>query len=213
MKMEKRNIFTLTTIILSIIILLIGATFSYFTMIERSKNNELDVEAAKISIGLGVSPIYTGHKLIPTNDEDIMKAYNQKCVDDLNNGACLAYGLEVFNYYKAFPITGKIDFKVKDIENLSYMILDENDNVYLEKTPIKGETTGMPLGPSFELEDANGIIPTSKKFILLVWLTNLKDEDQAEQDSGGSFTAKITYESIAGGKTVASIGGQRKSKN
>ena len=211
MKREKSKIFTLTTIILSIIILLIGATFSYFTMIEKSENNELDVEAAKISIGLGVSPLYTGHKLIPTNDEDIMIAYNQKCVDDYNNGACLAYGLEVFNYYKAFPITGKIDFKVKNIENLSYMILDENDNVYLEKTSIKGDTTGMSLGPTFELQDAVGVIPTSKKFILLVWLTNL-DEDQTDKDAGGSFTAKITYESISGGKTVASIGGQRKAK-
>ena len=138
-----------------------------------------------------------------------MTAYNRKCIDDYNNGACLAYTIEVFNYYKAFPITGKIDFKVKDIENLSYMVLDENNNVYLEKTSINGETTGMSLGPAFELEDATGIIPTSKKFILLIWLTNL-DKDQNGTDAGGNFTAEIAYESISGNKIVASIDGKKR---
>ena len=48
---ERNNkIFTLTTLILSIIILLIGATFSYFTMIEKSKNNELDIEETNLRI-------------------------------------------------------------------------------------------------------------------------------------------------------------------
>ena len=45
------------------------------------------------------------------NDDDVMKAYNQKCLDDVGSGACLAYGVEVFNYSDSQDIIGRIDFK------------------------------------------------------------------------------------------------------
>jgi len=210
MKKDIYKKFTLITSFISILILLIGTTFSYFTITAKSEHDAVVVEAERVLLGLGVSPIYTGHKIIPTNDEDIMKAYKRKCVDDYQNGACLAYGLEIFNYSKAYPIIGKIDFTVEGIKNLSYMVLDENDNIYLDKTSITGNTTNMPLGPNFKLKDATNINPSSKKFVLLVWLTNLKDEDQSDYDAGGSFNAKVTYESIYGGKLTATVDGYQK---
>lgn len=210
MKKEKYKNFILITSFLSIVILLIGTTFSYFTISAKSKHDAVLVEAEKVMLGLGVSPIYTGHRLIPTNDEDIMKAYNQRCIDDYQNGACLAYGLEIFNYSKAYPILGKIDFEVEGIENLSYIVLDEDDNVYHPKTSIKGDTIGMSLGPSFKLDDATDLKPSSRKFVLIVWLTNLKDKDQSDFDAGGHFDAKVTYESIYGGNLTATVEGYQK---
>lgn len=213
MKKEKYKKFAIVTSFISIIILLIGATFSYFTISAKSDHDAVLVEAEKVMLGLGVSPLYTGHKIIPTNDEDIMKAYNQKCIDDYKNGACLAYGLEIFNYSKAYPIIGKIDFTVEGIKNLSYMVLDEDDNVYQPKTSIKGDAIGMSLGPSFKLDDATDLKPSSRKFVLIVWLTNLKDKDQSDFDAGGHFDAKVTYESIYGGKLTATVEGSQKDSN
>lgn len=213
MKKEKYKTFIIVTSFISIIILLIGTTFSYFTISAKSKHDAVLVEAEKVMLGLGVSPLYTGYKLIPTDDEDIMKAYNQKCIDDYKNGACLAYGLEIFNYSKAYPITGRIDFTVEGIENLSYIVLDEEENVYQPKTSITGDTTAMSLGPSFKLNDATDLNPTSRKFILIVWLTNLKDKDQSDFDAGGSFSAKVTYESIYGGKLTATVDGYQQDGN
>ena len=133
-KQNKVNIFLLITTIFSTLILLIGATFSYFSTRNMSKMNALAVEAGKVRLGLSVSALSTGHKLIPTNDSDIMTAYKQNCIDDYGNGACSLYEFEVYNFNKSQDVIGKIDFNVSKIENLSYMILDENDNVYLSKT-------------------------------------------------------------------------------
>lgn len=209
MKKEKNKIFIIATSFLSILILIIGTTFSYFTISAQSKLNAVAVEAGKIKLGLGVSSIYTGHNLIPTDDKDIMVAYKQKCLDDYNYGACLAYGFEIFNYYKSQSIIGHINFEVEGIENLSYMILDENDEVYLNKTSVSGDTSKMSLGPSFTLKGATLNKPVSKKFVLLVWLSNLENIEQNENDSGGKFSATVTYESVYGGKLTGTIVGYK----
>lgn len=213
MKQNKINVFLLVTSILSTFILLIGATFSYFSTRNMSKMNALAVEAGKVRLGLGVSPLYTGYKLIPTNDSDIMTAYNQKCLDDYGNGACLAYEFEVYNFNLKQDVIGKIDFNVEGIENLSYIVLDENDTIYLDKTSVgNGITKDLPLGEHFILEDATELNSKSKKFKLIIWLTNL-EQDQNETDAGGQFSATITFSSVYGGKLTATIDGYESSDN
>lgn len=206
MKENKANIFLTATSVISMFILLIGTTFSYFSVSNRSKYDAVSVEANKINLALSISPLYTGHKLIPTNDKDIMKAYENKCVDLYNFGACIAYTLELTNFSSKQDIIGHIDFTVNGIQNLSYMVLDEKDNVYLDKTAINGNTMGMPLGSNFVL-DATKTSPASKKFTLIVWLTNLPDEDQNDFDAGGSFEAAVSYESVFGNKLTATVNG------
>lgn len=213
MKQNKINVFLLVTSILSTFILLIGATFSYFSTRNMSKMNALAVEAGKVKLGLGVSPLYTGYKLIPTNDSDIMTAYDQQCLDDYGNGACLAYEFEVYNFNLKQDVIGKIDFNVEGIENLSYIVLDENDTIYLDKTSVgNGITKDLPLGEHFILEDATELNSKSKKFKLIIWLTNL-EQDQNEIDAGGQFSATITFSSVYGGKLTATIDGYESSDN
>lgn len=213
MKQNKINVFLLVTSILSTFILLIGATFSYFSTRNMSKMNALAVEAGKVRLGLGVSPLYTGYKLIPTNDSDIMTAYNQKCLDDYGYGACLAYEFEVYNFNLKQDVIGKIDFNVEGIENLSYIVLDENDTIYLDKTSVgNGITKDLPLGEHFILEDATELNSKSKKFKLIIWLTNL-EQDQNDTDAGGQFSATITFSSVYGGKLTATIDGYESSDN
>lgn len=206
MKGNKTNTFLFVTSVLSMVILLIGTTFSYFSVSNQSKYDAVAVEATQIKLALSVSPKYTGYKLIPTNDEDIMLAYESRCLDIYNNGACLAYELEISNFNKKQEIIGTIDFTVEGIQNLSYMVLDADDNVYLDKTSITGNTVGMPLGADFTLDDATSSNPTSKKFTLLIWLTNL-DEPQEDYDAGGTFSGSVTYSSVYGSKLTASVSG------
>lgn len=213
MKQNKINIFLLVTTILSTVVLLIGATFSYFSTKTMSKMNALAVEAGKFKLGLGVSSLYTDYKLIPTNDEDIMTAYENKCLDYNGYGACSTYEFEVFNFNKQIDVVGKIDFTVENIDNLSYMVLDENDEIYLDKTSVSdGISKNLSLGNHFVLEDANELGSTSKKFKLIIWLTN-KDEAQDEYDAGGSFNATITFNSVYGDKLTASIEGYESELN
>lgn len=211
MKDKKTNKFLLITSILSIVILLIGSTFSYFTASSNSEKDALSVSAADVRLGLSVSPRFVNHKLIPTNDKDIMVAYKQECVDDFGFGACLAFDIEVSNYSKMQDVIGSINFTVEKINNLSYLVLDENENIYLDKTKVTGGTD-LSLGTNFNLGNGTESIPTSKKFILIIWLTNL-EESQELYDAGGKFSASVTYSSIYGGKLTGTINGEKKDLN
>lgn len=209
----RANKFLFVTSVLSILILTIGGTFSFFSVSNKSKYDAVKVEANKIQLSLSINPIYTGHKLIPTNDEDVlnMTAYNNKCVDIYGYGACLAYDLEITNFNGNQDMIGTIDFDVNGIENLSYIVLDENQKIYLEKKSVsKGITENMSLGEHFLLYDATESNPSKRNFTLIIWLTNLKEEDQTDFDAGGSFTASISYESaIYGSKLTGTINGYK----
>ena len=89
------------------------------------------------------------------------------------------------------------------------MVLDENDNVYLDITHInKDNPTNLPLGKAFTLAKAVDGITPSKKFTLLIWLTDNNDV-QDETDAGKSFSADITYRTSEGGRLTASVDGKQ----
>ena len=93
------------------------------------------------------------------------------------------------------------------------MVLDENDTIYLDKTSVgNGITKDLPLGEHFILEDATELNSKSKKFKLIIWLTNL-EQDQNDTDAGGQFSATITFSSVYGGKLTATIDGYESSDN
>lgn len=209
---NKVNKFLLITTIISVGILLIGATFSYFTISNMSKVDAVSVSSGKIGLGLSVSDLTSGLKLIPTNDEDIMIAYEHNCIDDHGFGACNIFGLSVSNFAKEQDVIGKINFNVENIENLSYIILDENDNVYLSKTSIPNGTSTSSMGEHFVLNESTDLNPTQKNFKLVIWLTNL-DKYQDEEDAGGTYTATVTYESVDGSILTGTIKGIKASNN
>lgn len=205
MKENKGKLFLIVTSILSILILLIGTTFSFFTYDTNSKKDALSLYANQIRLNLGVSNLYTGHVLIPLDDSLIERAYENKCVDDIGWGACLAYSLELFNYSQEIEIESIIDFNITGIEHLSYMVLDENDNVYLDITHIDSENSkGLTLGEPFKIKDGT-VEGESRRFTLLIWLTDtgiIQDED-----AGGSFNASVTFKTTNGGKLTGYLSG------
>ena len=204
---NKINKFLLVTTILTTLILVIGGTFSYFTVASASRMNAIDVSAGKIRLGLKVTQENTGFTIIPLNDKDIKTAYQQKCKDDYGYGACLSYGLEVVNYEAETEVEGIINFEVNNLENLSYMVLDEEGNTYLDIQHIDKENSkNLSLGAPFKLSKSIDAIYPSKKFILLVWLTNI-EEPQEETDAGQVFNADVTYRSTTGGRLTASVEG------
>lgn len=202
MESYRANKFLFVTSVLSILVLTIGTTFSYFTVSNKSEYDAVKVEANKIELALSIEKLYTGHELIPTNDEDIKKAYNNECKDIYGYGACLAYTIEVSNFNSEQDLIGTIDFNVNGIDNLSYMLLDESENTYLAKQQISdGITENLSLGEHFILKDATENNPSTRNFTLLIWLTNL-DKDQNETDAVGSFTTSISYESVTFGSKL-----------
>ncbi len=212
MEAKDKKSLLLMIYIFSFIFMLFGVAFSYFTAKTRSENNALDTKSGRLTLGLEVASRYSGHKLIPLADSDIMKAYHNGCVDDYGNGACVAYDIEVINDSAKQDVIGTVDFDIEHIENLSYLVLDENENIYQNITRIEKSTKNMPLGSNFILESAlETKIPTKRDFTLLIWLSNY-DYDQVE-DKGGTFAASITYNSIYGQKLSSTVSGAEKEGN
>lgn len=211
MDSNKANKFLLITTILSVCVLLVGITFSYFTISNRSKLDAVSAEAGKVVLGLGVSDMTSGIKLIPTRDEDIMTAYLHNCIDDYGYGACNVFNFTLSNFSYKQDIIGKISFKVDNIKHLSYMVLDDNDNIYLDKTSIDvNNSNDLSLGDGFMLEEGSSTTPISRNFKLVVWLSNI-DEAQDEDDAGGSYSASVTYYSVLGSELTGSVSGIKSS--
>lgn len=207
MKENKAKKFLIVTSFLSIIILLIGTTFSFFTYDTKSKQNALALSAAQIRISLGVSNLYTGKLLIPLKDDLIMTAYqDHKCTDYYGWGACQAYSLELFNDSKEVKIESFIDFELSGVENLSYMVLDEEERIYKDITHVDAKNPkGLSLGEDFTIPDGS-VHQTSKKLILLIWLTDT-EKLQDETDAGGSFTAAVTFRTREGSQLTGFVQG------
>ena len=207
MKETSAKKILIITSFLSIVILLVGTTFSFFTYDTQSRNNALAVQAAKIRINLVVSNLYTGRLLIPLKDELIMKAYKEyRCVDSFGWGACQAYALELFNDAGEVEIESFIDFNLNGVENLTYMVLDENENIYKDITHVySNNPTGLSLGDNFVLKDGS-LEQTSKKLILLIWLSDV-GSIQDKDDAGGSFTASVTFRTSTGSELTGFVQG------
>lgn len=201
MKESNKKKILLTIYLFSIIFMLIGFTFSYFTAQTRSSNNALSIKSGKLKLSLNVSPKYTDYKLIPTDDEDIMKAYNQKCLDDAGSGACLAYDIVVTNDSVTQDVVGKISFTLDHIENLKYLVLDENGNIYQEITSITDDNV-MPLGEHFIIEKKEEPAK-QRKFVLVIWLSNLNQSQDYEK--GGTFKASVNYNSVYGQSLTSGV--------
>lgn len=206
---NKVNKFLLITTILSVSVLLISATFSYFTVNNRSKLNAVSVEAGRLQLGLGVSDMTSGIKLIPTRDEDIMTAYLHNCIDDNGFGACNIFDFTLSNFSYEQDVVGKISFTINNIKHLSYMVIDDNDNIYLDKMNIDANNSNnLSLGEHFVINAGSEAIPTTRRFKLVVWLSNI-DEPQDKEDAGGSYTATVTYSSVDGSMLTGTVNGVR----
>ncbi len=192
----KKNKLLMFSSILLLIVMLLGATFSYFAAIARGNEN-IETAAANFNAGVTISEFYGGNSLIPMNDSDVMIGYNNQCVDKYGYGACYAYNIHIENTGDKFSYVGTINFDVTDIENLKYLVLDEDNNKYVEDTLISGED--QTLGDSFELDTGE-----SRDFVLVIWLSNLEGP-QDDQDAGGNFSASVTYESTYGSKITGTF--------
>ena len=186
--------------ILTFLFVLIGSTFAYFTTGVQSNTGAIAANSARVGIKLLVEPLYVEKALIPMNDDDVMKAYAQRCIDDNDYGACQAYTITVENIGEELEYNGTINFSMNHITNLNYLILDENDEVYNEKTIIE-PGTNQSLGEAFTLTREE-----KKVFKLIIWVPNF-DYDQNDDDGSGNFNAIVTYKSAGDYQISGSITG------
>lgn len=196
-------------------IMVVGTTYAYWTASTRSESGALATESTIYSISMNISPLYHDFSIIPMNDGDALKALKNKCKDKYDRGACSAYNIYVYDYSEDLGfISGYMDITTNNMENLSYMVLRESDTfdeetcVFVEEYDANycvvreaehmGDGVGLSLGEAYSVKG----MPDAK-FILLIWLSNLK-ESQNDYDVG-EFNAIVTMQAGNGGEIKGSI--------
>jgi len=195
-KDRKYNKFLAVTSILTLVIMLIGATFAYFSSVVRAED-PVSVSSVDIRINLNIMPLYNGKLLLPTNDEDINLAYQNQCIDSVGNGACTAYTIEVTNIGDAQEVIGTFKIDNEKFQNLKYMVLDyDTNNIIKDKTSVTTEFSA--LGDAYSLDKGQ-----TKKFVLIIWISNLEGKQDEEQ--GLEFTGIVSINSSSGVKLTGTI--------
>lgn len=197
---NKKNIFSLMISVVTFLVVSVGATFAYFTASAGSNENAIRAESAVFSVSLAATSLYTNHAIIPTLNSDIITAYENECKDFLGNGACFAWVISILNNGSDMRLANTINFTINGLQNLSYMVLDSDNNTYKDVTLIEE-------GPIFSLgEDYLLASGESKTFTLLIWLSETGNP-QDETDAGGNFSASVSVTSTEGDKLTGSIAG------
>ena len=186
-----KNKYIVVITVLTLIITLIGATFSFFKVMTESENEAVSLESARLDISLDVRPLYYGHELLPLNNDDVMKAFEAKCIDSLNRGACDAYTIRIDNVGQNMSYLGSIKFTLNGLTNLNYMVLNDDNTIYKDITEV---TADIPLSLGDEINLLNN---DARVFKLIIWVPNL-DRPQDDDDAEGTYNAQITYSSAAG---------------
>lgn len=210
--------FKVIYIIIMIVVLsitTIGATYAYWTASTESVDRDVNTQSTIYSISMNISPLYHGFSIIPMNDTDALKALKNKCKDKYDRGACAAYSIYVYDYATNLGhISGYMDVTTNNMQNISYMMLrksdtyDENSCVIIEESNeiycVVRDASPIGDGVKLSLGDAYNVVGTTEaKFILLTWLSNLK---QSQNDIDiGTFEAIITMQAGNGGEIKGSI--------
>lgn len=194
----------------------LGATYAYYAGTAKSEENAIKTGSQSYSISMDIDALeeYTGFSLIPMDNENSMKALNNKCRDKYNRGACNAYTIRVYGYNPELDfISGYMDIETNNMQNISYMFLEEKEefteenciNINEKNYCISKSITSMGTGEHLPIGDDNYSVQglEEKNLLLVIWLTNL-NERQNEYDIG-SFNATVTIQAGNGGEIKGAI--------
>jgi len=188
--------------VMTLIVMGIGSTFAYFTAsLQGSLDENVSVSSIEVIMNLTIAPLYNGKPILPTNDEDIEKAYLNQCVDYYGSGACIAYAVEIENI--GYEQEGVVTFSAESdyITNLKYMILADSE----EYLVLKGPTSAMKATSDEQLEGVPIRVEKGENatVIIVIWISNLDRPQDEEQ--GASFIGQVSFTSTVGAKITGTM--------
>lgn len=194
----KINVYSLVSI-LTLCVMGIGASLAYFNAsMAESKKDNISVSSINLKMDLKIIPRYTELLLLPTKDEDIEKAYNNKCLDYANNGACIAYDIEIDNIGQEQE--GYLTFKYESdqIENLKFMVIDPDDNNKVLQPVTPAGKEDITVGEVIKLASKQ-----NRRVTIVLWISELGKEQDSEQ--GGTFTGFVSFNSSVGARVTGTM--------
>lgn len=197
-KAVKINAYSLVSI-LTLIVMCIGSSLAYFNAHMADSNaDDISVSAINLKMELKIIPKYADLLLLPTKDEDIEKAYNNKCLDYVGNGACIAYDILIENTGQ--PQEGYLTFKYESeqIENLKFIVLDADDDNKVLQPPTLASKSDTVLEGLIKLGSKQ-----NRKVTIVLWISELSVAQDEEQ--GGTFMGFVTFNSSVGARVTGTM--------
>lgn len=197
--MKKRNLYFGIIYVLAFIIMVIGSTLAYFSYRTASKKDTVNIDSADGgNITIGIVQTAGGGGLVPLNDEDVMTAYNNDCMDINKNDVCNSYEIIINNDSDLSYLNGSINFvKSNNLVNLYYMVLDDKGEIFIPKTQII-DSNSYDMGKVITM--TNGEV---KKYNLLVWIKNLDENQNSEM--AGYYTGTLSYTAVSDVNMIGKI--------
>lgn len=179
--------------------MVIGSTLAYFSYRTASKKDTVNIDSADGgNITIGIVQTAGGGGLVPLNDEDVMTAYNNDCMDINKNDVCNSYEIIINNDSDLSYLNGSINFvKSNNLVNLYYMVLDDKGEIFIPKTQII-DSNSYDMGKVITM--TNGEV---KKYNLLVWIKNLDENQNSEM--AGYYTGTLSYTAVSDVNMIGKI--------
>lgn len=170
---SKNNIFYMILLILTMIIMIIGITFTYFSLLQKEKDDSTRIQTGTLSINYIDGREINTYSLLPITDPDLNTKYS--------------------TYKKEFTVTsdGTLDQYLNiyiDITNnefnsnsLGYALYDKDGNLISKGTiPKSGQ---ILIGTDIYLKSNSSL-----DFTVLIWLrenNQNQDDEQGKTFTGG----------------------------
>ncbi len=171
---KKSNLFNIIIGIATLLIAILGATFAYFSASAVSKENDVNLRSAYLSISYEGGTKIKAENLIPSSLnvtlEEYQKSTGPRCIDANNQQVCYVYQFTIssdLDEVGTTDIIGSIKVNTNEFENLSYMIYRVNfekdangqtilvDNGLEDGGKIEKVSSYEPLANNFKEKDKN----------------------------------------------------------
>lgn len=234
MKMDKKMVYFLVSCI-SLVLVIIGATFAYFTA-SISDNNTVKGDAATVSFSLRVDKITSidmAFGLIPMKNIQAPNAAVQKCKDDLGNAGCQMYKITVVadsdtvmfldGYIVTTPRVEQLETRFSRIftddevdYHTDYTVEDMNSDTFIEKDFIKdGVRNSVEPIPLNHTDDYGCLIAENEKiggdagkervFYVMMWVYDNGEAQDYLQGIQLAYSGEVVFTTAEGNQISATF--------
>lgn len=233
-KLDRKLMYFLVCCIL-FALLVIGATYAYFTA-KASDDNTVKGDAATVSFGLTVDKVTTvdmAYGLVPMRNNQAPKAASNKCYDDNNNAGCQLYKITITADSDTVMFLDGYVFMTPKDERLETRIAnvytDDKENYYTKftaddfkrddfdessfiKTGVR--VTDSDTSPK-RTEDYNSLIVSNEKiggdvgrtkdFYIMVWVYDNGEAQDYLQGMQLAYQGSVTFITAEGNEISATF--------
>ena len=220
---------------ISLVIVVIGATFAYFTA-SVVDYNTVKGDAATVSFSLRVEKVTSidmAFGLIPMKNIQAPNAAKQKCKDDLGNAGCQMYKIIVTadsdtvmfldGYVVTTPNDERLETRFTNIftedeldYNTNYTLEDMNSESFVEndviKTGVRQSVSPEPLNHTddydcllIENEKIGGDIGRQRIFYMMIWVYDNGEAQNYLQGLQQAYTGEVIFTTAEGNQISATF--------